>query len=132
MDLTFPENLFYTPTHEWGRQDGDILIVGITDFAQSELGDVTYLELPPVGKWVEAGQPFGVIESIKADADLYAPVSGTVVRINESLATSPEKVNLDPYGEGWIIAIRMDQPDQLRSLMTAQAYRTMLKEKGQL
>ncbi len=130
--MNFPEELLYTPTHEWGRRDGNLLIVGITDYAQTELGDITYLELQPVGRFVEAGQSFGVIESVKADAELYAPVSGTVFQINEALTDHPEKINQDPYGEGWIIVLEISDPEQLKSLLSAEAYRRMLEEEGRI
>jgi glycine cleavage system H protein len=129
-ELRFPDELRYSPTHEWVRVEGNRAIIGITDYAQSELGDVTYLELPKVGDTVEAGQPFGVIESVKADEELFAPVSGTVVAVNQNAVDHPEIVNEDPYGEGWLIVVEMSDPDELKSLMTAQQYRQMLEREG--
>ena len=128
--LRFPEELLYSPTHEWVRFEGNRAIIGITDYAQSELGDVTYLELPKVGDTVEAGQPFGVIESVKADEELFAPVSGTVVAVNQNAVDHPEIVNNDPYGDGWLIFVEMNDPKELKGLMTAEQYRQMLEREG--
>jgi glycine cleavage system H protein len=128
--LRFPEELLYSPTHEWVRVEGNRAIIGITDYAQSELGDVTYLELPKVGDTVEAGQPFCIIESVKADEELFAPVSGTVAAVNQNAVDHPEIVNEDPYGEGWLIVVEMSDPDELKSLMTAEQYRQMLEREG--
>ncbi len=128
--LRFPEELRYSPTHEWVRVEGNRAIIGITDYAQSELGDITYLELPKVGDTVEAGQPFGVIESVKADEELFAPVSGTVVAVNQEAIDNPEIVNADPYGKGWLIAVEIQDEGELRGLMTAEQYRQMLEREG--
>lgn len=130
MELRFPEDLRYSPTHEWVRVEGNRAIIGITDYAQSELGDITYLELPKVGDTVEAGQPFGVVESVKADEELFAPVSGTVVSVNQNAVDHPEIVNQDPYGEGWLIVVEMSDPNELRTLLTAEQYRQMLEREG--
>ncbi len=130
--LRFPEELLYSPTHEWVRQEGNRAVIGITDYAQSELGDITYLELPKVGDTVEAGQPFGVIESVKADEELFAPVSGTVVAVNQNAVDHPETINDDPYGDGWLIVVEMNDPDELKSLMNAKQYRSMLEQEGRL
>lgn len=99
---------YYTETHEWVTVEDGTATIGITDYAQAQLGDVVFLELPGVGKLVEAGDSFGVVESVKAASDLYAPVAGTVVEVNESLGSNPEMVNQDPYGQGWLIRLRMD------------------------
>ena len=98
----------YTKTHEWITVDGKTVTVGITDFAQSQLGDVVFLELPSVGRMLEAGDSFGVVESVKAASDLYSPVSGSVVEVNEALSDNPETVNRDPFGEGWLIKVRLN------------------------
>ncbi|HLH69345.1 MAG TPA: glycine cleavage system protein GcvH [Candidatus Dormibacteraeota bacterium] len=98
---------YYTETHEWVTVDGGVATVGITDFAQAQLGDVVFIELPRVGRLLEAGDAFGVIESVKAASDLYCPVSGTVLEVNESLNDHPERVNQDPYGQGWLIRIEV-------------------------
>jgi glycine cleavage system H protein len=99
---------YYTETHEWVQADGDLATIGITDFAQSQLGDVVFLELPTVGRLLEAGDSFGVIESVKAASDLYSPVAGTVVEVNEALSDAPETVNRDPYGDGWLVKVRLN------------------------
>lgn len=99
---------YYTETHEWVQADGDVATIGITDFAQSQLGDVVFLELPSVGRTLEPGDSFGVVESVKAASDLYSPVAGTVVEVNEALSETPENVNRDPYGEGWLIKVRLN------------------------
>ena len=99
---------YYTESHEWVQAEGDVATVGITDFAQSQLGDVVFLELPSVGRMLEAGDSFGVVESVKAASDLYSPVSGSVVEVNEALTDNPETVNRDPFGEGWLIKVRLN------------------------
>jgi glycine cleavage system H protein len=117
-----PPDLRYTKEHEWVRTDGDLATVGITEFAAHELGDVVFVELPPVGKRVEQLATFGVVESVKAVSDLFAPVSGEVVEINEALAGAPELVNSDPYGGGWMIRVRMENPAEAEALLDARAY----------
>jgi glycine cleavage system H protein len=99
---------YYTETHEWVEADDDVATIGITDFAQSQLGDVVFLELPSVGRMLEAGDSFGVVESVKAASDLYSPVAGTVVEVNETLSDAPETVNREPYGAGWLIKVRLN------------------------
>jgi glycine cleavage system H protein len=99
---------YYTETHEWVTVDDGVATIGITDFAQAQLGDVVFLELPRVGKILEAGDTFGTVESVKAASDLYSPVAGAVLEVNESLNTSPEQVNNDPYGQGWLIRVRLN------------------------
>jgi len=118
-----PSDLRYTEQHEWVRDDGEVLTVGITSFAQEQLGDVVYVDLPSPGAEVEQGQPFGEVESTKSVSDLYAPVTGVVVERNEDLDERPELVNGDPYGEGWMVTIRPNDRDQLASLLDAEAYR---------
>ena len=99
---------YYTESHEWVQVDGDVATIGITDFAQSQLGDVVFLELPSVGRILEAGDSFGVVESVKAASDLYSPVSGSVIEVNEALADKPETVNQEPYGNGWLMKVRLN------------------------
>jgi glycine cleavage system H protein len=99
---------YYTETHEWVEVDGDVATIGITDFAQSQLGDVVFLELPSVGRMLEAGDSFGVVESVKAASDLYSPVAGSVVEVNEALSEAPETVNREPFGAGWLIKVRLN------------------------
>jgi len=122
MSFETPSELRYLETHEWARRDGDTVRVGITDFAQDELGDVVFVELPEVGEQVTAGDAFGVIESIKAVSDLYAPVSGEVVAVNETLFDRPELVNESPFEDGWMLALVLDDPDDLEGLLDADAY----------
>ncbi|HKJ91348.1 MAG TPA: glycine cleavage system protein GcvH [Oceanipulchritudo sp.] len=118
-----PENLKYTKDHEWVRAEEDgTLTVGVTDYAQSSLGDITFVELPEVDETFEAGDPFGVVESVKAASDLYMPVSGSVVAVNEALADTPETVNADPYGEAWMLRIKPDNAGDCADLMDAPAY----------
>ena len=120
-----PRDLRYTKDHEWVRAAGDEATVGITEFAAHELGDVVFVELPAVGTQVEQRATFGVVESVKAVSDLFAPVSGEVVAVNESLAETPELVNSDPYGKGWMLVIRMSDPKDVDSLMSAADYQKL-------
>ncbi|MFN3337876.1 MAG: glycine cleavage system protein GcvH, partial [Thermomicrobium sp.] len=122
------DGLRYTRTHEWVRVEGDIAVVGVTDFAQSELGDITYLELPEPGTTVQQGGSMGVIESVKAASDIYAPVSGEVVEANKAVVDTPELVNKSPYDDAWLVKIRMSAPDELNQLMDAEEYRKYLAE----
>ena len=122
--MDYPDDLRYTKEHEWVRQDGDVIVVGITDFAQDALGDVVYVDVPEVGTEVKAGEPFGEVESTKSVSDVYAPVTGVVVDRNGALADSPQLVNEDPYGEGWMIRIEPADRGQLDALLDASAYRT--------
>lgn len=118
----YPKDLRYTSEHEWARVEGGQVRVGITKFAADRLSDVVFIEMPKVGARVKVMEPFGVIESVKAVSDLYAPVSGTVLDVNSALRDAPEVVNTDPYGRGWMILIQPDDPTQLEKLMTAEQY----------
>jgi glycine cleavage system H protein len=118
----YPEQFRYTKEHEWVRAEGDTATVGITDHAQSELGDIVYVDLPKVGSRVEAGKSFGSVESVKAVSDVYSPVSGEVAEINEVLGASPEKLNSDPHGAAWLVKVRMSAPGEVESLMSAADY----------
>lgn len=129
-EYDIPKELRYTREDEWLRLEGDQVVVGVTDYAQQQLGDVVFVELPAVGATVEAGEPFGVIESVKAVSDLYAPVSGEVVEVNEDLADHPEQVNSDCYGDGWMITIAMDEPEEFGNQLDAKAYLEYLDERG--
>lgn len=120
--MTYPENLRYTKEHEWVRVEGDLGVVGITDHAQHELGDIVYVDLPKVGALVESGKSIGSVESVKAVSDVYSPVSGEVVEVNETLGPSPEKLNQDPHGAAWLVKIRLSAPDQLKTLLSAADY----------
>ena len=117
-----PEDRKYTEEHEWARPDGDRVTVGITRYAQDQLGDIVYVELPQVGAQIQQSQAFGVVESVKTASDLYSPLSGEVIEVNQALKDRPELVNQAPYDEGWIIRVRPSQPAQLESLMDAAQY----------
>lgn len=123
--MEFPEDLKYSKEHEWARREGNAVRVGITDFAQDALGDVVYVDIPQVGAQVTAGKPLGEVESTKSVSDVYAPVSGTVLERNEALADSPELVNSDPYGTGWMVLIELADATQLEALLDANAYREL-------
>jgi glycine cleavage system H protein len=124
--VSVPEELQYTKSHEWVRSDGDTATIGITDHAQDELGDVVFVELPEEGDTFDAGDSFGTVESVKAVSDLYTPVGGEVVEINEVLNDSPEKINEDPYGEGWIVKLRTS--GEPAGLLSAADYEAFLEE----
>ncbi len=120
--MTAPSDLRFTKTHEWVRLDGDVATIGITDHAQKELGDITYVELPEAGDAIAQNQPFGIVESVKAASDIYAPLDGEVVERNESLLTAPDLVNASPYDDAWFIKIRLKDAAQVEALMAAAAY----------
>jgi glycine cleavage system H protein len=120
--MNFPSNLKYTKDHEWIKLDGDIATVGITDYAQRELGDIVYVEVETVGKALKAGEVFGTVEAVKTVSDLFLPVDGTITELNAALANSPESVNNDPYGEGWMIKMKVNNPADVEALMDAAAY----------
>ena len=124
--MEVPEGLRYTEDHEWLRADGDAAIVGITAYAADELGDVVFVELPPVGRKLAAREVFGVIESVKTASDLYTPIAGEVVAINDALDGAPELVNGDPHGDGWMIRLRPDDPAAADALLDAAAYRAII------
>lgn len=126
--MNFPEDLKYTRDHEWARVQGAKVTVGITDFAQDQLGDVVYVELPEVGDEVKKGETFGVVESTKAVSDLFSPVSGKVVEVNGPLVDAPETVNEDPYEEGWMIVVEASDPKELAELMDGPTYRKFVEE----
>jgi glycine cleavage system H protein len=125
-----PTDLKYTRDHEWLRQQDGRVVVGITDHAQKQLGDVVYVELPKVGDTFDAGDALGTVESVKAVSEVYAPISGKVVKVNESLGESPELLNEDPFGEGWIIELQPSDSKQLSELLDAQAYVDYIKEEA--
>ena len=126
-----PENLHYSKDHEWVRTEGDIAVIGITDYAQNSLGDVVYVELPKSGEDFSANESFGSVESVKAVSEMFTPVSGEVVEVNESLNDEPEKVNGDPYGEGWMVRIKMSNPGEVDSLLTAAEYEDFTKAESE-
>jgi glycine cleavage system H protein len=129
-DYEIPDDLRYTRDDEWTRVQGNRVMVGITDYAQKQLGDIVYVELPEVGRNLEAGEPFGVIESVKAVSDLFSPVTGEVVEVNSALAERPEAVNEDCYGDGWMITIALDDGAEAERLLDAPAYRQHVKERS--
>jgi glycine cleavage system H protein len=122
--------LRFTKDHEWIRQDGDTAVIGITDYAQQQLGDIVYVELPEAGSRVEAGKEAAVVESAKAASEVYAPISGEVVAVNAAIADDPGKVNADPMGEGWFLSIKLDDPSVLDGLMDEAAYEKFVAEQG--
>jgi glycine cleavage system H protein len=125
--MNFPENLRYTKDHEWIRlEQGNIAVIGITDYAQQELGDIVYVEVETVGKSLEAETVFGSVEAVKTVSDLYLPVSGTITELNPDLANSPELVNTDPYGKGWMVKLKMSNPGDIDHLMDAAAYQAVV------
>jgi glycine cleavage system H protein len=126
--MNVPSELRYTKTHEWVRLDKGVATVGITDFAQEQLGDLTYVELPTVGDNVEAQSEAAVIESVKAAADVYAPVAGTIAEINKKLLDQPELVNSDPFGEGWLFKLRPDDTSEIDMLLDADQYEDMIPD----
>jgi glycine cleavage system H protein len=118
----YPANFHYTKEHEWVRVEGDIGVVGITDHAQQELGDIVYVDLPKPGAHLEQGNTLGSVESVKAVSDIYAPVSGEVLEINPLLSTAPEKLNEDPHGDAWLVKIKLSAPDEIKRLLSAEDY----------
>lgn len=121
--MNIPEGLKYSKEHEWVKVEGNIAVVGITDFAQSELGDIIYVDIETVGETLEANEVFGTVEAVKTVSDLFMPVSGEILELNPKLADSPDLVNTDPYGEGWMIKVKLTRPADLDALMDAAGYR---------
>lgn len=126
--MNFPENLKYTNEHEWVRMEGDVAYVGITDYAQEQLGDIVYVDVPTVGETLDKDETFGTIEVVKTISDLFLPVSGEVMELNEKLEENPGLVNTDPYGEGWIIKIKPSDKAELDDLLDAAAYKQVINE----
>ena len=126
--MTYPNNLRYTKEHEWVRVEGEIAVMGITEHAQQELGDIVYVDLPKPGAALEKGKSFGSVESVKAVSDIYAPVSGQVVEVNEVLTTAPEKINEDPHGEAWMVKIQLSNTAEIQQLLSAEDYQKYLGE----
>jgi glycine cleavage system H protein len=126
--MEFPEDLKYSNEHEWAKLENEGLVVGITDYAQESLGEIVYVELPEEGAQVSSSEPFGVVESTKAVSDLYSPVSGTVIEVNDTLLDNPELINEDPYEDGWMIRIAMSDKSELEKLMDAAEYATFIEE----
>src|SRR5215471_16034132 len=126
----YPENYRYTKEHEWVRVEGETGVVGITHHAQDQLGDIVYVDLPKPGTRVEQGKTLGSVESVKAVSDIYAPVSGEVVEVNEALATAPEKLNEDPHGAAWLVKIKLSAPNETKQLLTAEDYQQYVGAEG--
>ena len=124
--MNLPSELVYTKEHEWVRVEDDVAVVGITDFAQGELGDVVYVEIESVDTEIDSDTVFGTVEAVKTVSELFAPVAGTIIEVNEQLEANPELVNSDPYGEGWMVKIRMTDPSATAGLMTSDAYQEMV------
>jgi glycine cleavage system H protein len=126
--MEFPKDLKYSKTHEWVRMSGEVAVIGITDFAQQQLTDVVYVELPEPGKEVKAGGECAVVESVKAASDIYSPISGKITKVNDRLGDEPELLNTDPYGDGWVFELEPNDPAELDSLMTADDYQKAVEE----
>lgn len=124
--MNFPENLTYTKDHEWIRIENGIGVIGITEYAQGELGDVVFIDLPAVGKKIELGQSFGTVEAVKAVSDLYSPVTGEVIEVNKEIQDSPELVNKEPYERGWMIKVKLAKPEEVKSLLDVAAYKKLI------
>ena len=124
--MNFPENLRYTKDHEWIRMEGDTAIVGITDFAQHELGDIVYVEIETTGQELKSGEVFGTVEAVKTVSDLYLPADGTILEVNPKLNANPDLVNTDPYGEGWMVKLKLSNPSDADALMDAGAYQNLV------
>jgi glycine cleavage system H protein len=124
--MTYPATFRYTKDHEWIDVHGEVGTIGLTDYAQCQLGDIVFIDLPTVGVMLEAGKPFGAVESVKAASDIYAPVSGKVIEVNNALQDAPERVNSDPHGAGWLIKVRLKSPAELDGLMSATDYQASL------
>ena len=126
--MNIPSNLKYSNDHEWCRLEGDVAFVGITDFAQSELGDIVFVDVPTVGETLEAGEVFGAVEAVKTVSDAFLPVSGVVEEVNEAIDADPSLVNKDPYGEGWMIKVKMSAPEEVEQLLTAEQYTALIEK----
>ena len=124
--MMIPDDLLYTESHEWIKREGDKIRVGVTDHAQSELTDVVYVELPKLARQVNAKEPIAVVESVKAASDIYAPVKGTVIEANKALEADPGLINREPYGQGWIFVLKIENPDDLKNLKDAAAYKSQI------
>lgn len=128
--MKVPEGLLYTKEHEWAKIEDDIAVVGITDYAQEQLGDIVYVELPEVGREVKQMESFGVVESVKAVSELFSPLSGTVEEVNEELNEHPELINQDPYGKGWIIKVKIRDREETKKLLSHEEYRKFVEEEA--
>ncbi|MBC8214762.1 MAG: glycine cleavage system protein GcvH [Candidatus Marinimicrobia bacterium] len=125
--MNIPENLKYSKDHEWSDTNNDVAVIGLTDFAQSELGDIIFIEFPDIGDQIFIGDTIGTVEAVKTVADMFSPLSGEIVEVNENLEDAPDLVNSDPYGEGWIIKIKLNKPKELDLLLDSKSYETLIK-----
>lgn len=128
--MEFPQDLKYTKEHEWIKEEGGTVIIGVTDYAQDSLGDIVYVELPQEGADVTKDEPFGVVESVKAVSDLYSPVTGTVLEVNDSIVDSPEVINDEPYGDAWMLKIELGDPGELDGLLSVDEYKSYIEEES--
>lgn len=128
--MNLPPDLKYSKSHEWVRVEGQLATIGITDYAQEQLGDIVYIDLPDTGRIIHQDETFGSVESVKAVSELFSPVSGEIVEVNDELADAPETVNEDPYTAGWLIIVRMEDTSELKDLLSASEYETFLEEEG--
>ncbi len=128
--MDFPQDLKYTKEHEWIKEEGGSVVIGVTDYAQDSLGDIVYVELPAEGADVTKDEPFGVVESVKAVSDLYSPVSGTVLEVNDSIVDSPEVINDEPYGDAWMLKIELADPAELDGLLSVEEYKSYVEEES--
>jgi glycine cleavage system H protein len=128
MDI--PEDLKFTKSHEWAKVEENIVTIGLSDYAQEQLGDIVYIELPEEGRDLHKEEVFGMVESVKAVSDIYSPVSGEVIEINDAIVDSPEVINDDPFGEAWLIKVRIDNPDEINSLMDTKEYKSYVEEES--
>jgi glycine cleavage system H protein len=124
--MNVPENLFYTKDHEWLRVEGDIAYAGVTDFAQGELGDIVFIEIETLGETLKKEEVFGTIEAVKTVSDMFMPVTGEILEVNPAITDTPDVVNKDPYGKGWMIKIKMSDPAEVKDLLTSEKYKTLL------
>jgi len=127
--LNIPQSLYYTKTHEWVELKGEEAVIGITDFAQHQLGDIVFVELPEVGREVKKEEAVAVIESVKAASDIYSPLSGTIINVNQNISEEPELVNSSPYKEGWIFSLKLNNPEEIAELLKAEDYKKLIAEK---
>ncbi len=128
--MKVPDELLYTKEHEWVKVEGDVATVGITDYAQDQLGDIIYVELPEVGRKVKQMEAVATVEAVKTAADVYSPVSGEVIEVNSKLSEKPELLNQDPYGEGWMFKLKMENPEELKNLLSPEEYRKLIEAEG--
>ncbi|MBI2068294.1 MAG: glycine cleavage system protein GcvH [Deltaproteobacteria bacterium] len=128
--MNFPEDLKYSKEHEWVRINGNMATIGITDYAQDQLGEVVFVELPAEGEELQKNDTFGVVESVKSVSDVFSPLSGKVIEVNDPLSDTPETVNEDPYGEGWLVKVEVTNPKELGTLMSAEHYQAFIKEES--